>query len=333
MKMHIASVPTLLRASAALVLSWVVLTPLPGRAQLTPAQISTIRSVQGNRVEALTILGGDFGLSGATFVPKGNTDRDVTLNVSKFGGAGDIGDPRPLGNTGIGWQPRLQGSMGYLTSHTDYSRGLQEGDESKFKTYAIQFGGGARFWFNDHLSLAPTFMGMYGHTKNDYTPRSAFGQANYAEATQLGLINWWADTWTVRPSGQLAWVQPFHRTLFTLASDGTYFYTESFRASSTHANLSGNSETWRNLIDVDIPLGKQLFGHELRTGGYFSRTELYNGVQDGLNTDHIYEAHGRVVLDFLGHLWKVQWIGIGGSYLWGSNFKGYSVGADVAFRF
>jgi len=29
----------------------------------------------------------------------------------------------------------------------------------------------------------------------------------------------------------------------------------------------------------------------------------------------------------------VQWIGLGASYLWGSNFEGYSIGADVAFRF
>ena len=41
-----------------------------------------------------------------------------------------------------------------------------------------------------------------------------------------------------------------------------------------------------------------------------------------------------VVLDYLNQLWKVQWIGLGGSYLWGHNgFHGYSIGLDVAFRF
>jgi hypothetical protein len=34
---------------------------------------------------------------------------------------------------------------------------------------AVDFGGGARFWFNDHLSLAPTVSGIYGHTENSYT--------------------------------------------------------------------------------------------------------------------------------------------------------------------
>jgi hypothetical protein len=55
--------------------------------------------------------------------------------------------------------------------------------------------------------------------------------------------------------------------------------------------------------------------------------------KDGLNTRHLDEFHGRMVLDFLNQLWKVQWIGVGGSYFWGSNFSGRSVGADVAFRF
>jgi hypothetical protein len=43
--------------------------------------------------------------------------------------------------------------------------------------------------------------------------------------------------------------------------------------------------------------------------------------------------HARVVLDFLNQLWKVQWIGIGASYLWGPNITGWSAGLDVVFRF
>jgi hypothetical protein len=321
-----------LRVSAAVGLSSLVLAPWSGHAQLTPAQIDSYRNLMGSRVEALTVLGGDYGLAGATY--NGDNDgRDTTINVNKFGGSGDIGDPMPLGDTGIGWQPRLQGSMGKVDSTTQFKGGVQGGDKSVYHTFAIQFGGGARFWFNDHLSIAPTFMGMYGHSKNDYTARSAFGVANAAAAKDAGLIDWDVDTWTVRPAGNLQYVYTWHRTIFTLASDFAYFHTESFRTSNSDLNVDGDSETWRNMIDVDVPLGKQLWGHELRTGGYFSRTELYDDIETGLHTDHIYEIHGRVVLDFLGELWKVQWIGIGVSYLWGSNFTGWSYGADVAFRF
>jgi len=71
----------------------------------------------------------------------------------------------------------------------------------------------------------------------------------------------------------------------------------------------------------------------MRTGGFFSRTELYGDLEHGLNTDHVYEIHGRLVLDFLSQLWIVKWIGVGGSYLWGSNFNGWSVGADVELKF
>jgi hypothetical protein len=77
----------------------------------------------------------------------------------------------------------------------------------------------------------------------------------------------------------------------------------------------------------------QLYGHELRTGGYFERTELYGDVKEGLIVDHINEVHGRLVLDYLNQFWKVQWIGIGGSYVWGTNIRGWTFGADVAFRF
>ena len=48
---------------------------------------------------------------------------------------------------------------------------------------------------------------------------------------------------------------------------------------------------------------------------------------------HLNEIHGRIVLDFLNQLWKVQWLGLGASYIWGTNITGWTVGADVAFRF
>ena len=73
----------------------------------------------GARVEAMTILGGDFGLSDGKFHSTGSLGgmaSDVDTSVTKFGGDGDVGDPMPLGDLDIGWQPRLQGNMGYLES-------------------------------------------------------------------------------------------------------------------------------------------------------------------------------------------------------------------------
>ena len=310
---------------AALVISLVAV-PLAAKAQFSGNEI---REILGDRIEAASILGGDFGLAGASF----RTDNKNTIDIDKFGGAGDIGDPKPLFDGPIRWQPRLQGNMGYLMGKNTFRSGELEGDTSKFYTYAIQFGGGARFWWGNHLSLAPTFMGMYGHTHENYIATSSAGRAAYQDADKAGLINWNVDTWTIRPSGQLAWVQDIGRTRITLASDGTYFHTQDFAGSDNHPSVSGNSETWRNLIDVDIPLGVEVYGHELRTGGFFSRTDFYGSFENGLHWDHMYEIHYRVVLDFLGELWKVQWIGVGASYLWGNTFDGYSFGVDAAFRF
>jgi hypothetical protein len=319
------SAPNRKRWNALLAIALLV-TPFAASAQLTGSEV---KEILGDRIEAASILGGDFGLSGASY----RYDNKNTITIDKFGGAGDIGDPKPLFDSPIRWQPRLQGNMGYLIGKNTFRSGELEGDTSKFYTYAIQFGGGARFWWGDHLSLAPTIMGMYGHTHESYIAKSSAGQSDFQAADQAGLINWNVDTWTIRPSGQLAWVQDVGRVRLTFASDGTYFHTQDFGGSDHHPSVSGNSETWRNMVDVDIPLGAELFGHELRTGGYFSRTEFYGTLENGLKWDHMYEIHYRVVLDFLGELWKVQWIGVGASYMWGNNFDGYSFGADVAFRF
>lgn len=176
-------------------------------------------------------------------------------------------------------------------------------------------------------------MGMYGHTSNSYTAHSAFIRANQALATRLGLIDWSVDTWTLRPALNLQYVIRLDRSIITLSSDPTYFYTEDFNRSNPNVQIDGSSGSMANKIDVDVPLGIELYGHELRSGGYLSRTELFGDLRSGLDVHHLNEIHGRLVLDFLNQYWKFQWIGVGASYLWGPNITGWTVGADVAFRF
>jgi hypothetical protein len=326
-----------LRVAAMIACALLALGPGTGRTQITPQEASQLRTLLGNRVEALTILGGDFGLSDGRYKltesdePLGNRPNSE-LSVTKIGGSGDVGDPQPLGNSGIGWQPRLQGNMGWLQS-TSYLHGTLQSDVSKFRDFAIQFGGGARLWVSDALSFTPTIMGMYGHTSDEYAANSAFMRTNLSLAKQLGLVDWRVNTWTIRPAVDIQYVIRWDRVIVTLSSDPTYFHTESFGGSNTGVKVSGDSGSLDNKIDIDIPLGIQLRGHELRTGGYVSRTELFGDLKTGLNVEHINELHTRLVMDYLNQFWKVQWLGIGTSYLWGPNFHGWSVGADVAFRF
>jgi len=129
------------------------------------------------------------------------------------------------------------------------------------------------------------------------------------------------------------YVMTLDRTIITLSSLPVYYRTESFKTSSAQLNVNGDSGTWANMVDVDIPLGVELFGHELRSGGYYRWIGFYGDLRDGLHESHLNEIHGRVVLDFLNQLWKVQWIGVGASYLWGPNITGWSAGLDVVFRF
>ena len=330
--MHEILARSCLLAVAACVLG---LLPRVAACQFAPDQIQQERRALNSRIDALTILAGDFGLSGGSFtsispnvLPPGRAT-DTKLNVIKFGGAGDVGEPRTLGSLPIAWQPRLQGNMGYLES----TNHLPDGDVSTFRDYAIQFGGGARFWLTGHFSVAPTLMGMYGHTWNAYTAHSFFMRSSLSVATQLGLADESVDTWTLRSALDLQYVFRWDRSVITLSSDPTYFHTQSFRISNAAVRLSGNAGSVDTKIDLDMPLGRQLFGHELHTGGYLSRTDLFGELKTGLDAQHINEIHGRLVLDYLKQLWKFQWIGVGGSYLWGTNIKGWIISADVAFHF
>src|SRR5579862_5571028 len=138
------------RGGASLVASFaLILIHEPARAQITPDQAAQIQSAIGNRIEALTILGGDFGLAGGTFRSTGTfrfgETTDSTLDVTKLGGSGDIGSPQPLGGLNVGWQGRLQGNMGFLDSKNKLNSELLGGDISELKVTGVEFGGGVRF--------------------------------------------------------------------------------------------------------------------------------------------------------------------------------------------
>lgn len=311
--------------------------PIAAQAQISPAQETQIQNNIGARVEALTILGGDFGLSDGTFhsgsARRSGPPSDVETGVTKLGGDGEVGDPMPLGDLSVGWQPRIQGNMGWLES-SSYPRSPQQlGDSSVLETFAIEFGGGARFWTSQRLSFAPTVMVLYGRTVDTYSAQSAFGLRNLAQLRRLGVVDWSIDTWTVRPAVNVQYVVALDRALITFSSDPTGFFTRGFNRSNVHVTVGGDSGYVTNKIDLDVPLDIELYGHELRSGGYLSRTDLLGDLQKGLDVQHLYELHGRIVLDFLNQLWKVQWLGLGASYIWGTNINGWTVGADVAFRF
>lgn len=330
---------TAVAARAPGVAALLLITALPNaaQAQISPSQVKVLQNAIGARVDALTILGGDFGFSDGNFHSTGalrpGAGADVDTSVTKVGGDGDVGNPRPLGDLNIGWQPRLQGNMGYLESTDHIRASALAGDTSEFRAFAIEFGGGARFWLSRNFSLAPTIMVLYGRTDDTYSAQSDFGRQNLADLRQLGLIDWSVDTWTLRPALNAQYIIALGRAFITLSSDATGFYTHGFDRSNVHVRVGGNSGFVTNKIDLDIPLDVGLYGHELRSGGYVSRTELFGDLQTGLTVQHLDEVHARLVMDFLNQLWKLQWLGVGASYLWGTNISGWTVGADVAFRF
>ena len=295
------------------VLSAVVCLSAPAQQPVVPSQaIDQFQQVVGNRAEAAIILGGDYGAAGGIYSFRGG--KVAELSVSKLGGGGDIRSPRSLGLGGIEWAPVLQGNR------------------LVYDVLAVQGGAGARFYLNDHFSLAPTISGIYGHTENNFKAQNALGETVKAAASGT-FVDWTIDSWSVQPALDVDYEWLWGRTTFEFSSRYNYFHTESFNSTSPVASVNGDSHTWENKLDVDVPLGWKILGGELHTGGFFARTEMFGGIAAGLNADHSYTVNGRFVLELLGKLWKVRWLGLGASYFFSDNFSGWSAGLDLRFKF
>ena len=299
-------------------------------AQVPPAAIEQFHEVIGSRVEATTILGGDYGAAGGIYTFRGGTLAD--LNVAKAGGSGPVTKPRALDLWDLKWAPVLQGNVGHIKADNEFDKGFLQGNRTSYDIWAGQLGGGARFYFTDCLSLSPTISAIYGHTENDFHPRNRIGHSVNA-AGKGTFVDWELDTWTFAPGVDVKYEWVWGRTAFSFSSRYGFFYTESFQCTSGVVGVEGDSSTWENKLDVDVPLGLRVCGRELHTGGFFSRTELHGGIADGLNENHVYTANGRFVVDLLGKLWKVKWLGVGASYFWSEHGNGWTAGIDTRFQF
>jgi len=307
------------------------------QAQISPDQVRQVRAAIANQIGTLTILGGDFGFTGGSFTLTNELapgERvEAQARVRKFGGEGDIGDPRPIDGGKIAWQPHVQGSMGFIDSVNDLQSDLLKGDSTELKARAIEFGGGARLWLSDSLSVAATIAALYGHTSDTYRPRSVFALQNIALLQELGLVDWHADVWAIRPAINIQYVAHVGRSIIKLSAEPTYFHTQGLSYSNPHIAAGANSGFVASTVDVDVPLGIEVAGYELRTGGYLSRTHLIGDLHSSLDIEHLTEVHPRIVVGLLNRLWKVKWLGIGGSYVWGTGLRGWTAGVDAAFQF
>jgi hypothetical protein len=146
-------------------------------------------------------------------------------------------------------------------------------------------------------------------------------------------VDWKIDTWSVVPGCELNYAFSWNRILFELGSRYEFFHTETFESSTPFVEVEGDSQTWENKMDVDAPLGLKLFGRELHAGGFVSRTELFGGIAQGVNANHVYTFNTRLVVDLLGAVWKVRWFGAGFTYFLADHFDGWSAGIDMRFRF
>ena len=196
-------------------------------------------------------------------------------------------------------------------------------------------GGGVRFTGWQDWSLAPTFGVIYAHTENDFEARNDAGQSVLRAAGSRvdELIDWSADTITLVPGIEGRYRHLFGPIQLTVKSLFKYFHTEPIERSSTALSFESSSEWWLNEVDVEWRMPVYVWSRQLRTGAYFSRCELFGGLEESLKTDHLYQAGGRLVVDIQGLLWHVEYVGVGAGYFWSDKFSGWSIGVEISFAF
>src|ERR1700761_2211189 len=73
---------------------------------LPPGALDELQKLAGNRIEAISIIGGDYAAAGGFYTFHGGDLADVS--ITKVGGSGAVTEPKPLGVGCLDWAPVLQ---------------------------------------------------------------------------------------------------------------------------------------------------------------------------------------------------------------------------------
>jgi len=295
------------------------------------AYLNHFKNSVSARSETMAAIGGDDGATGGLYTFENNK---TDLNVNKLSGRGTIGDPLKLLNTGLTWQPLFGGSIGYITAENRFkSTPALWGNLEEFSTFSMAFETGMQINLNEEWSLGPMVGLIYSHANSKFTPGNNLG-ANLKRYYPKQLVDWNMDSLTAVPSVYLQYEKIFAKDWrVTLSTRYEWFNTWDIGSSSKLLSVTGNTSCWETKADLDIRLPIKIFDFPLHTGGFFTVDMFGGNFRDSINTNAMYTINGRLVLGDLTGLWKVNWLGIGVSYIKANTFHGLSWGIDARLLF
>ena len=299
---------------------------LEGQAQLTSAQKKQLNDFFGNRAEVGVVLGASDSASSGSYTVDGRRgNEDLDFSLSKFGGSGEIGKARPLGDSSVTWTPFVMGNIGLISGKNDITAGPLRGNKLEESALGMQIGGGAAIHATERWTITPTIGMIYGHYNPHFDAKTGVGRSI------VPFIDDDADSIGVTPGIGVAYTMPLGKNILELSGHYTFYGTEDI--SDSDFDIGGSSHIFEQRADLDIPLPAKLWDCPLHTGGYFALTEAAGDIADSMNSDYWATIHGRILLDPEGALWKVDRIGLGMSGIFANHFTGWDLGVEVRFKF
>lgn len=302
---------------------------LDSQAQLTPGQRKQLGNLFGNRAEVAVVLGANGGASSGSYSVDGRAGNDdLDFSLMKFGGGGEIGPARKLGDGGATWHPVVMGSFGYLSGENDITVGPLRGSELDESALALHLGGGTALHLTERFTVTPTIGVLYGTYDPGFNGRTPNGRA-----VEAAIDDETADSLGVTPGIGMAYKLPWGKNTWRIIANYTFYGTTD--VGDNDIDQGGSSHVFEQRIDLDIPLDADLWGCPLHTGGYLGLTETTGDISDTMNSDFWATLHGRLLLNTEGKswAWKMDRLGLGASAIVADHFTGWDAGIEVTFKF
>lgn len=277
-----------------------------------------------NATNAMTLFSGQESVSAGHFRFDSEPGENQKLDVTRI----------PLQNTFGEEGDKFRPYVGAMLGQAKFSQGIAalEGEVFDFSTITSWTAGlnvGADWTLLEGLKITPEFALLYSRIENNYDFNAESSMVFLTPFNDI-FFNWDIDVLTYSPSVAVAYELPIGRATITPRVKYTYLYNNSFDSSSPILDIDSSSHVLRSGIVANIPTGIEVFTSEVGVRPFFTRSDLYKAVEEGL-FDHFNEVGSELTFNTKESLKLVEELSLRGSYTWADNFEGWSFGVGYQF--
>lgn len=292
--------------------------------EVLPQEIrDSVNSSLSNAINGIHVFSASDSVSSGFFKFDEDDGPDTDMDVQKINVEYDL-EPQADGAV-VPFISALIGNVKIVGELPPESEGAN--DFLTFSTTSFGAGAGLKISLPENFEVSPKLMVVYSRTRNNYDYNNEFS-STILSLFDGDLFNWDVDTLSVIPSLRLATELQTESLTVTPSIQYAHVRVESIWTNSELLDVQTSSDVLKVKLEAGLPINGTDADLPAALRIYAARSDIFGDARRGFELEDYYEAGFLVSVETGGSVPLFTEIGLGGSYIWNSDFDGFRIGLE-----